>query len=164
MPGPVRAFLSYAHEDAARRDAVLNHLGWLRYTDRLRAFDDRQIKPGGRWDETIKAELEAADIVILLISPHFTGSRYCTVEELVRAVERTRGGAVELVPIACDHVHLGGLPLGDLQCLPQDASNDLLPLCEWDNPNKPLAAIAARISAIVEAIEAARPAGAAREP
>jgi hypothetical protein len=29
--GPVRAFLSYAHEDHAWRDRVLDHIGWLRH-------------------------------------------------------------------------------------------------------------------------------------
>jgi hypothetical protein len=153
MPGLVRAFLSYAHEDAPWRDAVLNHLGWLRHPGRLVTFDDRELKPGRRWDPAIKAELDAADIVILLISPHFTGSRYCTVEELTRTLARER---VEVVPIVCDHVDLGAPPINELQCLPQDASNDLLPLSEWHNPNKPLAAIATSIRGIVERLEAER--------
>ena len=153
MPGLVRAFLSYAHEDAPWRDAVLNHLGWLRHTGRLVTFDDRELKPGRRWDPAIKAELDAADIVILLISPHFTGSRYCTVEELTRTLARER---VEIVPIVCDHVDLGAPPINELQCLPQDASNDLLPLVEWRNPNKPLAAIATSVRGIVECLEAER--------
>src|SRR5690348_17044226 len=113
MSGRVRVFLSYAHEDAAWRDAVQNHLGWLRHTDRLRVFDDRVIKPGDRWDDTIKAELEAAAIVVLLISPNFTGSRYCTVEELMRTVERAGRGGVELVPIVCDFVDIGAPPIRD---------------------------------------------------
>jgi hypothetical protein len=111
MPGLVRAFLSYAHEDAPWRDAVLNHLGWLRHSSRLATFDDRQLKPGRRWDPAIKAELDAADIVILLISPYFTGSRYCTVDELTRTLARER---VEIVPIVCDHVDLGAPPINEL--------------------------------------------------
>jgi TIR domain len=90
--GPVRAFLSYAHEDHAWRDAVLDHLGWLRHSGQLQAFDDRRIKPGERWDPRIRREFEAAHVIMVLLSPRFVGSRFCTIEELVRAVERQRQG------------------------------------------------------------------------
>ena len=65
--GPVRAFLSYAHEDHAWRAAVLKHIGWLSHTHQLDTFDDRELKPGELWDEWIGKELERADIVIALM-------------------------------------------------------------------------------------------------
>ena len=150
VDGPVRAFLSYAHEDHAWRDRLLKHIGRLEHTNQLVAFDDRQLKSGERWDERIKRELDAADIIIVLISPDFVGSRYCSVEELLRAIEREKEGRAELVPIVCDFVSLPA-PLAPHQCLPQDEANDLRPLCDWPNPNKPLMAIAAKIRALVEA-------------
>ena len=85
-PGPVRAFLSYAHEDHAWRDRVLKHIGWLSHSHQLDTFDDRELKPGELWDERIGKELERADIVIALISPDFVFSRYCSVDELLRAI------------------------------------------------------------------------------
>lgn len=148
---PVRAFLSYAHEDHAWRDAVLKHIGWLSHTHQLDAFDDRALKPGELWDARIGRELERADIVIALISPDFVFSRYCSVDELLRAIERQRDGSADLVPIVCDHVDLGALPLAAHQCLPQDERNDLKPLVDWPNPNLPLARCAAKIRGLVEA-------------
>jgi hypothetical protein len=71
---------------------VLDHLGWLRHSGQLHAFDDRQIKPGEQWDPRIRRELEAAHVIMVLLSPRFVGSRFCTIEELVRAVERQRQG------------------------------------------------------------------------
>ena len=150
-PGPVRAFLSYAHEDHAWRDRVLKHIGWLSHSHQLDTFDDRKLKPGELWDERIGRELERADIVIALISPHFVFSRYCSVDELLRAVQRQRDGSADLVPIVCDHVDLGALPLAAHQCLPQDEQNDLKPLVDWPNPNLPLARCATKIRALVEA-------------
>jgi TIR domain len=151
--GPVRAFLSYAHEDHVWRDAVLAHLGWLRHRGRLDLFDDRQIEPGTRWDPRIKGALEAADIIVLLLSPYFLNSRYCLVDELARAIERQEEGSAELFPIVCDHVTLHGSPIAQHQCLPQGDDNDLRPLADWPNFNRPLAAIAERISAVVDRIE-----------
>jgi hypothetical protein len=104
--GPVRAFLSYAHEDHRWRDRVLKHIGWLAHTGQLVAFDDRQLRAGEQWDERIKRELDAADLVVVLISPDFVGSRFCSVEELLRAVERQEAGRADLVPIVCDFVNL----------------------------------------------------------
>ena len=116
--GPVRAFLSYAHEDFVWRDRVLDQLGWLRHSKQLQAFEDRQIKPGEQWDPRIRGELDNAAIIIVLISDHFVGSSYCTIDELVRAVERQRGGTADLIAIYCDWVDLEALPLASHQILP----------------------------------------------
>ena len=151
--GPVRAFLSYAHEDHAWRDRVLKQLGWLVNSGQLQAFDDRQIKPGEQWDPRIRAELEAASIIIVLISEHFVGSKYCTIEELVRAVERQRSGTADFIAIYCDWVDLGALPVAAHQVVPQDEKNDLKPLAAWGEKKAslPLSRIAAAVRGMVEA-------------
>jgi tetratricopeptide (TPR) repeat protein len=155
--GPVRAFLSYAHEDHAWRDRVLDHIGWLRHSGQLHTFDDRQIKSGERWNPRIKRELEAAHLVLVLLSPRFVGSRFCSVEELVRAVERQRQGTADLVAVYCDWVDLEALPLAAHQVLPQDEANDLKPLSEWPNPNLPLSRVAAAVRQMVAARRAPAP-------
>ena len=149
---PVRAFLSYAHEDSAWRDRVLKQLGWLVNSGQLKAFDDRQIKPGEQWDPRIRAELEAASIIVVLISEHFVGSRYCTIEELVRAVERQRSGTADLVAIYCDWVDLEALPIASHQVLPQDEQSDLKPLSSWTDreASLPLSRIAAAVRRMVQ--------------
>jgi TIR domain len=60
---PVRVFISYAHEDRAWCERLLDHLGWLRHGGQLAVFDDRQIKPGERWDDRIRAELAGGTLV-----------------------------------------------------------------------------------------------------
>src|SRR3954454_6480450 len=60
---PVRVFISYAHEDRAWCERLLDHLGWLRHGGQLAVFDDRQIKPGERWDDRIRAELAGGKLV-----------------------------------------------------------------------------------------------------
>ena len=154
--GPVRVFLSYAHEDHKWRDDLLNQLGGLRHDDKLVHFDDRRIAPGEEWDARIKAELAAADIVVLLLSPPFVGSGYCHRVELRGAIARAEAGQAHLVPIVCDHIDLKALPIASRQCLPPDEQGDLKPLKDWPNPNVPLARIAARIRELVGAIGATR--------
>src|SRR5919205_267938 len=125
----VRVFLSYAHEDRAWCERLLNHLGWLRQTGQLAVFDDQQIKAGEGWDARIRGELEQADIVVPLVSPAFLGSRYCTVVELLAALE----GGARVVPVVLDHVDFAALPLSELQALSKDERQDLKPLADWDN-------------------------------
>ncbi len=128
-PGPARAFLSYAHEDHKWRDRLLKQLGWLIASEQLDAFHDRKLEPGQQWDGRIRDELQAAQIVIVLMSPDFLGSRYCLLAELVPAIDRHGKGLADLVPVVCDAVDLAGTPLAPLQCLPQDPeTNDLKPL------------------------------------
>jgi hypothetical protein len=47
------------------------HCGWL-----------------GDIDLAIAAELEAADVIVLLVSPNFIASNYCYEKKMTRAVER----------------------------------------------------------------------------
>ena len=96
----VRVFVSYAHEDRAWCERLLDHLGWLRHSGQLAVFDDQQIKPGEQWDARIRGELAGASIVFPLISPSFIGSRYCSLDELMEALQ----GGKRLIPVLVDHV------------------------------------------------------------
>src|SRR4051812_22060428 len=64
---PVRVFISYAHEDRAWGGRLLlDHLGWLRHSGQLAILDDRQIKPGEKWDDRTRAELAGGTLVIAI--------------------------------------------------------------------------------------------------
>ena len=128
---PDSVFISYAHEDRAWCERLLEHLGWLRHSGRLAVFDDQQINPGERWDDRIRSELAGASIVVPLISPSFVGSRYCAMDELLAALQ----GGKRLVPVLIEHVDLKALPLTAFQCLPKDERQDLKPLTAWSNPH-----------------------------
>src|SRR3954471_5232399 len=146
---PVRVFISYAHEDRAWCERLLDHLGWLRHGGQLVVFDDQQIKPGERWDDRIRAELAGAAIVAPLISPSFVGSRYCAMDELLAALQ----GGKWLVPVLVEQVDLQALPITALQCLPKDERQNLIPLAAWPNPHPALAAIAAAVREAVAEFE-----------
>ena len=119
--------------------AVLKHIGWLAHSDQVDAFDDRALRAGravgtsGSGRELERAPRSSSR----LISPDFVGSRYCCGGRAVagdRASEGQRDGSADLVPIVCDHVDLGALPLAAHQCLPQDEQNDLKPLRRLAQP------------------------------
>jgi hypothetical protein len=72
-----RAFISYSHADDALRAEFNKHLSLLRRQGLIDLWSDQRIPAGGEFDKHISAELEAADVVILLISPNFMASDYC---------------------------------------------------------------------------------------
>ena len=153
MAGPIRAFLSYAHEDFSWRDRVLQHLGWLVDRGRLDIFDDRRIEADTSWDATIRDSLAAADIIVLLLTPSFLASRYCMEQELGPALDRQGDGSAALFPIVCRPVVLERTTIAAHQCLPQGPDNDLRPLSDWFDPAAALAMVAARVSRVVERLE-----------
>ena len=58
----------------------------------IESWDDRQIKAGDEWGGEIDQKLEAADIIILVISVDFINSPYCYDVEMTRAMERHESG------------------------------------------------------------------------
>ena len=88
-------FISYCQKDKEWLTLLGNHLvplqedGWTN-----EAWDDRQIRAGDEkgWEEQLLPKLKAADVVILLLTPNFAGSKYCRETELPIAIDRKRAG------------------------------------------------------------------------
>ena len=67
----IKLFFSYSHKDEILRNELVNHLRILTREGVIASWDDRKILPGDEWDHQIHARLQAADIVLLLISVDF---------------------------------------------------------------------------------------------
>ena len=84
-------------------------------------MSDRCLEPGEKWDERIKQELEAAHIVVFLVSARFEATDYIRAVEIARAVARGRKRECRVVPVVlelCDWTHS---PLKDFNALPAKA-------------------------------------------
>ena len=81
MPEPCKVFISYSHEDDALCRQLVKHLALLRRQGKVEAWHDRKIEPGDEWRGQIDDELEAADVILLLMSASFIASDYCWDEE-----------------------------------------------------------------------------------
>jgi hypothetical protein len=57
------------------------HLGVLKQENIIKIWWDRQILPGSNWNQEILRELEAADLILLLISANFLNSQFCYQKE-----------------------------------------------------------------------------------
>ena len=78
MRQSVKLFISYAKDNRQKwLLPVRQHLLGMHYVGLIELWEDSRIDPGEGWDEMIAAALEAADIVVLLVSSAFTASEYC---------------------------------------------------------------------------------------
>src|SRR5438105_2365182 len=123
----LRLFYAYAHKDERLRDKLETALALLRRHGLIQEWHDRKIGAGQEWREEIDTQLEAADIILLLISPDFIASDYCCGLEMKRALARHQEGLARVVPIIVRTVNWQSTELGKLQALPKDGK----PVDRW---------------------------------
>ena len=97
MKNPV-IFVSYSHKDQAWFNKICEHLECLVTHGKVEKWTDEQLTTGDRWYETIKNKLQAADILVCLISRNFLGSEFCTKEEVNYLIEY-RQKKLQICPI-----------------------------------------------------------------
>src|SRR5438477_13038461 len=88
----IKLIYCYAQHDKALRDELNIHLSNLKRELQLTVWHDREISPGQEWEREINTQLNAAHIILLLVSPRFMASQYCYGTEMKRALERHEEG------------------------------------------------------------------------
>ncbi len=141
----VKVFYCYAREDKNLRDQLDAHLTPLRRAGRIETWSDRQIEPGTNWQEAIDNNLEAADLILILVSAPFMASDYCWSKEMTRALERHKAGEAQVVPVILRPVMWKETPLGELQALPQGGK----PVIQWSDPDTAFENVAQGVSEVV---------------
>ncbi len=126
---PIEIFCSYAREDESFMEELKTHLSGLQRQGRISVWHDRRIVAGQEWAREIDEHLDAALIILLLISPNFLASDYCYGVEMQRALQRHKNGEIQVIPILLRPVDWDGTPIVHLQCLPRDARA----ITEWGN-------------------------------
>ena len=126
---PLEVFCSYSRKD----EKYLNELHtWLRGLELQRLIEwwhDREIVPGQEWREALDENLEAADVILLLISPDFIASDFAYEEEMRQAIARHERHEARVIPIIVRPADWEWAPFGKLQALPKDAK----PITRWDD-------------------------------
>lgn len=122
----IEVFISYSKQDKELRDKLLAHLRPLE-TRGIITWHDRQIPPGTQWDEEIKAHLNTADIILLLISADFLNTDYCTRVEIPEALRRHVRGEATVMPIILRQCGWQYTPLAAIQAYPEKAK----PITSW---------------------------------
>lgn len=142
---PLRVFFSYAAEDDAYRIQLEKHLRMLQRDGLIETWHDRKILPGTAWGSAIDAQLEAADIVLLLVSADFLNSDYCVDIEMTRALERHDAQQAQVVPVIVRHCDWSTARFAKLQALPDRAR----PVEAWTSSDAAWTNVAKGIRALV---------------
>ena len=117
---PVQVFVSYSHKDDELRAELDTHLKILKRTKLIESWHDGRIPAGAAWKGEIDRELEAADLILFLVSADFLASDYCYDIEGRRALERESKGEARVVPIIARDCQWKDAPFAKLQVLPRD--------------------------------------------
>ncbi len=126
---PVKIFYCYAHEDEALLNKLKTQLSPLQRQGLIDVWHDREISAGTEWEREITEHLNAAQIILLLVSPDFMNSDYCYSIEMKRAMERHELGEARVIPVILRPIEWKNAPFGKLQALPTNAK----PVTSWDN-------------------------------
>jgi hypothetical protein len=143
MSESVELFFSYSHKDEALRDALATHLSNLEWQGIVSSWHDRKIVAGTEWDDEIKSRLDAADIILLLISPDFIASQYCRQVEIPQAMARHEAGEGFVIPVILRPFYWNDAPFAKLQAYPKDAKAVTL----WSNQDEAFVSVTQGISA-----------------
>lgn len=111
---------SYSHADEDLRDRLEKNLTMLKRQGVIETFHDRRIAAGNEVDSSISAELERADVILLLVSTDFLASAYCYDIEMKRALERQERGEARVIPVILRPCEWKEAPFGKLMATPRD--------------------------------------------
>jgi len=126
-----RLFVSYSHVDEAYRKRLGTALALLKRQGLIDVWTDREILPGEEIDPRIAAELDRADVILLLVSPEFLASDYCYEKEMARALERHRAGKAVVIPLILRPCSWKRTSLGGLLAIPRDGT----PVSKFADPD-----------------------------
>lgn len=144
----VYVFTSYAHEDQELLAQLIEQLSPLKRLGVIREWHDREITAGTEWRGQIDANLETAQLILLLISPAFMKSDYCYDVEAKRALQRHEAGDARVIPVILRPAMWQITPFSKLQALPREGR----PVTEWENRDSALLNVVEGIKAAIESL------------
>lgn len=148
----IKVFYSYSHKDEVFRDEIEKWLVMLKRQNLIDSWHDRKIGAGKEWHDEISEHLNAADIILLLVSSDFLFSDYCYEVEVKQALERHKAGQARVIPVILRPCDWKAAPFSALQALPKD----LKPVKQWADHDDAFLDIAEGIRKAIEEINAGR--------
>jgi len=129
---PVEIFISYSRNDRLFAEELNKQ---LKFDNRCKVWYDANLSPGGTWEKEIHSHFLSARIILLLVSPDFFNSDYCTKLEMPAALERSDAIVVPVIIRKCNWERT---PVAKLMVLPKNCK----PIAEWPDKDQYYADVA----------------------
>lgn len=117
----LKFFISYSHKDRKYKTSLLTHLKSLELTHNIDVWHDGKILAGDTIESKILTQLDKSDVILLLISPNFLASSFCTSIELNTAIQKHKNNECIVVPvIISESIIDDSLSFSKLMRVPED--------------------------------------------
>ncbi len=113
-------FISYAPEDIEHKNDLFKGLKVLNWKDDVEVWENEQMGAGAEINKTVKEQLAAADIIVLLMSTDFLASSYIKEVEFAQAMERHDKGEALIIPVIVRDCLWEYSPVSKLSPLPKN--------------------------------------------
>ncbi len=116
---PLKAFLSYAHDDFRRKERFKNNLSVMNKKKLIDTWEDGRIESGSKWLEQIQKRLGEMDVFIGLLTTAFLASDFIEKVELKAAREKLKkqGHDFGFYLIVVHDISIEGLDLNEYQLI-----------------------------------------------
>ena len=128
------------------------HLAMLKRSGAVTTWHDRRILVGDDFGQTIDENLEAAAVILLLVSPDFLASQYCYDREMTRALERAHADQARVIPVILRPCDWNDAPFGKLLASPTDGK----PITMWPDRDEAFLDVVKHIKAALRTYGPAR--------
>jgi hypothetical protein len=153
---PVEVFYSYSQKDVRFRKPLEKYLDILQQDGLIKSWSGGSIGAGDLAGE-IADRLNAADLILLLVSPDYFASGF-NVAEMNRALERQTLGQARVILIILRATDLQGTPLAGLPTVPEKSVD------QWANYDEGFKHVGDELRKIIPTITVATPSPPASPP
>lgn len=148
-PDPVQVYISYAQKDEDLAEELEIHLVPLTRQNIISPWHSRQIDLGREKDKEFDSHIDAAQIILLLVSPRFMASNYKDEQDMRRAMQRHATGQARVVPILLRPTDVKGAPFSNIQGLPRNNK----PVVSWGDRDQAWVEITKELRSLCEEIQ-----------
>ncbi|MGK3998284.1 SIR2 family protein [Sorangium sp. So ce1024] len=146
---PVRVFFSYASRDEELLSRLEAHMSPLKREGLIAPWHSGKIGAGEDLERAIGEQLEAADLILLLVSASFLASEQGDAQ-VARAMERRAAGQAVVVPVLLRPCDWETTRFAELQAVPRDKR----PVTRWADEDEALLQVVREIRAVVTKLRA----------
>ncbi len=146
----VDVYIAYAQQDSAWMERLRNQLSAAERIGLIDAWHDGEIEIGVDKAQAAREAMEAAEVIVLLLSADFFASEHLYEKEMGEALKLSESGKATVIPVLLRDCTWQLTPLANLQILPKNAK--AVTDKHWQNPDQALKQIVDEIIRISTAI------------